>query len=585
MIQDPAHEVILSDLALMENGQPVDYADGYTLAVMADDTSWGNPQARSTTVYSMLSAGSVVARDSDDNRTIVLRVSVTAPSVAGLELGEAALMAACNRPTLLSWLPPQSDASRSVFEVVDSSLEFLFDDLDELRFTRTWRITITALPYVRAENETTSPAVPSAAAVVIDSGSSTTNWTSGHGVVSTVAGAVVSTYPAGTQVGLFYGTRLTRVFPTPINTTTNKYLAFDWKASVPPYHTVRVNGDPSNNLAEVRRDPLAGGYSRSYYRLPADVTQLTSALLDVIHGSGNTGSATLSIDQMQVMQALPMIGTGRQQIRTIQTGGSAPTSGSIDVVHATSGLAEVIVYTYETQGGYQPALSPWRTTAGTFIADGNALAGGFWDLSTTPYRASVPVDALPHGEAFLMIRAHNTAIGSCIFDYAAYSEVVPGEVLGQEGGQFTHYFEAANVPRFILVPVPLNLPTLPMGPSGRVAIDVARFTAGGAGTTYIQESWLFNTAGSLSIVNVGTRKRLSLRAPSLDEPQGAMWTGNAADESDWYSVSSLATSRPPGGHILKPGINNVYTATTGAVDASVSATHFDRGHTHLTGGA
>ncbi|RDZ49315.1 hypothetical protein C5C07_20380 [Haloferax sp. Atlit-4N] len=179
----------------------------------------------------------------------------------------------------------------------------------------------------------------------------------------------------------------------------------------------------------------------------------------------------------------------------------------------------------------------------------------------------------------MVMRLHNTVTGACTFDWTAFSEMAGG-VLGVVSGQFTHTFTIANTPQMVILPVPLNLPTVPMGPSGMVSLDLRRLTSAGPGNSHLHEAWLFSTKGALSIVGVGTRKRLSIAAPSLSEPQGAMWVGDNADGSDRYSVSSESTSRAPGGHGLVPGSNNIFTVTTGAVDAAVAARHFNRHHTH-----
>jgi len=580
---DPAHEVILDGLRLMQSGRPAVHP-GFTLTVRGQDTQWGNPQPVIVTLLSMLAAGSLVSRSPDANRepTLLVDVSCNVNDGDALAAGEAALMGVCNHPADLEWLPPQANAERAVFDVVDSSLEHVMDEVRELLLIRTYRIKLSALPYARDEALTTAAAVPYAAPVIIDTGSATTNWTvifPTGATVTVVSGAVTSTYDPSINSSGLYGTKLRRAFPVAIDTSVNKYVAVDWKSSVPSYHGFIPNAIPFGNLAEVRRDPLTGGYVRSYYQLPASVNSMTEFTFDIIHPAQPAGSATLSIDQVQVMQALPVIGTGRQLLRTIQVGGSAPTQGTIDVTHASSGLGEAMVYTYESQGGYQPPLSPWRTLPAPgvdFTTDSSTLNGGFWALSTL-VRWAVPVTALPDGEAVLVMRLHNTLTGTCTFDWSAFSEMAGG-VLGMVSGQFSHTFAVANTPVTVVMPVPLNLPTVPMGPNGLVSLDVRRLAAAGPGASHLHEGWLFNTEGSLSIVGAGSRKRLSLEAPSLAEPLGAMWVGDNADKSDWYSVSAEATSRQH--HTLKPGSNNIFTVTTTAVDAAVAASHYNRHHTH-----
>ncbi len=586
MITDPAHEVILGGLNLMLDGKPVDYPEGYRLKVMGAETNWGNPQPVISTLLSMLSAGSLVSRDGDDNRSPVLLVQISCdmPDGQALAAGESAWRGVCTRPTTLEWLPPQPGAARAVFDVVDSSLEHVMDEVGEVLIKRTWRVLMSALPHARSESLTVTPAVVAGSAVVVNNGSSATGWTAPRpagAAVSVVSGAVVSTYNPAMNSGEFFGTAL-RLTQT-VDTSVTKYLAVDWKSSIPVYIGLRVN-DGAANLPEVRREPIAGGYTRSYFyvdsfmsRVGAGVDSVTVLEFGTVHPAQPAGSATLSIDQVDRMNALPSTGTSRQLTRVVQVGGSVPTYGSIDVVHPTApfGMGRIIVYTYPGASPFNPALSPWTSTSGTLTTDADTYSGRTFPLATLT-EFLVPATAVPEGEVELVLRMRNTtSSGPVNITWGADCRQSGLYVGGFENGA-TLVQAPLNEWRFQTLGV-VNLPPSRIGPAGFVRVYVHQDTSTYTDTAIGDELWVLHTSGSLTMLDAGLMKRLRINAPSLEEPSGSIWLANNEDFSDAYSASLLCDSRQH--HTLTPGTNMIFTAVD-ALGAEVSATHFDRWHTH-----
>ena len=132
----------------------------------------------------------------------------------------------------------------------------------------------------------------------------------------------------------------------------------------------------------------------------------------------------------------------------------------------------------------------------------------------------------------------------------------------------------------------MSLPPARVGPSGFVQIGLLYNS--GSPTITLDEVYLLHESGDLTVVECGTASpsagaasnRLWLDAPSLDDPQGSVWVGAAADRSDARYAGTAVAARPPYGHNLEPGGMNVFTVTSNADSAAVSSTHYKRWHTH-----
>lgn len=157
----------------------------YQLEVLAEDTSLGSPKSVLTELESFVADGSLAALTGVENRELEIMVQITASTKAGLAQGEAALVGQCSplhgRPwrTTFSWTPPDSGVA-NVFDVTAAWPEHRFDDLGELRFERYYLLTLTCLPFARAQGLTTvSLAAPSSSpptSTTINACTSLTGW-------------------------------------------------------------------------------------------------------------------------------------------------------------------------------------------------------------------------------------------------------------------------------------------------------------------------------------------------------------------------------------------------------------------------
>jgi hypothetical protein len=100
-------------------------------------------------------------------------------------------------------------------------------------------------------------------------------------------------------------------------------------------------------------ESLGGGLSRYYFAVSPGTT-ITRINLTV--NAHFAVSDTVAIDQVQTADALPFIGTARQQILSLVPGGSVRNQGFLALESATSNLGHPLVYTYPAGFGWTPLL-------------------------------------------------------------------------------------------------------------------------------------------------------------------------------------------------------------------------------------
>lgn len=589
MIQDPQHSLTLGGLPLVSDGKAVQHTAGFKTEVSPDGTTWGNPEQVVVSLLSALADGDPQAVVRYGNRQPVLHVRITETATGGLHAGEKALMAVVGKPVELQWQPPLATDPLTVFDVVGSRMEFAFNDVYELLRQRSYMVTMAALPWARSAGKVITAAVTAVAPTVVDSGSATTNWTAtspAGAVVSVVSGAVTSTYNPSVASGGFYGTTVVRAFPVALNTATAKFLAVDWKSSLTSLHAARTSANSSVNMTEVRREPAAAGYTRSWYRVADSTASISSLTFGIIHPSNPAASATLSIDQVLQANALPASGTTRQKISTVFPGGSVPAEGDVLVQHATAGLGQAVVYSHKAGSGYSPPLRQWRVSGPTVTADASLVSGARNAIGPTGDIYRMPVSAVPDGDVHFWARLRATAAtGAKQFSWSA-SSWMNGTILDYDLRLFTYNF--ATLDTWYLVPIGrLSLPSTRVGPAGYVEIRLQEGTV--THGIEVDEAWLFAMdEGRLTVLDCGTgtgvsggiANRLKVTAPSLERPFGEIVVANAADFSDAYTPGANTIQCDQVGHRFDPEGAAVLTVTSGTLDASVSFEHYPRWHSN-----
>lgn len=588
--------VTLGGLPLMIDGQDAVSVDGYSFRVAGDEANLGNAQSVTSVLLSMLANGSVVSRDRSDNRTQSFVVEVVARENDGLALarGEAALRAVCCKPVELVWQPPQAGAPPAVFDVVNSDLELLYSDVDEMELFRGYKITMSSLPWARSENLTTTPAIApgTGSTVTINAADNISGWEAPYDGTSTVTDL---------------GTAL-RVTASDGNTEPSSYLkaalmmpdvaadAFDaYPFLVVEWRTDNLRPDGEFNLLytitpsspgfvgtrpKVAEFAIDDDWIRTYFRMsPGEYTSLT---FEAGKFWNYGGGYNLDVRDVSKTDTPPAVGTRRQLVSRIVARGSEETQGSIDVQHPTTDLGSVVVYT-RPQGPepYTPALSPYWAYGAAWGPDSSLLSGKTFPCDATGPGFSLPAFAVPPGEYALVVRMRNYTDSNMI-------PLGHHQTIGSVGaGGIVEV--TADVPVNVQIPQDvwtivnlgaINLPNTRVGPNSPVALYITRLS--GAQSLAIDEVWIFKMDGSLTIVDpVGdpyaagmNRQRLRIIAPSLDERSGAIFASDTTDFLQAVSVSRICKSRQH--HRLQPGDNMIFAAATGATDVAVSATHYNR---------
>lgn len=564
----PNQDVILGGLPLMLGGMDYESLDGYKLRVAADGATLGSPESITSVLLSMLSNGSIVVRQRDENRQPSFVVEVCAEHDDGLALarGEEVLRSVVGRPVELEWRPPQTGSPVAVFDILHSSMQLLYSDTDELNQYRAYQVTLSALPYARSKTVTTFDALPltgSTTVVPINTADATTGWTSALPVTDvgtalrfttgaqTLYGAL--TIPAGTLTGL------------PIVIVEYRHDPGQ------PLNDLTIRVEPYQLAGPVLTQAIDTEWRRAYFRLtsPSSATDLTFSLPNV--------STWFEIRDVSATATAPVIGGGFQQTNTFEIGGSETTQGSIDVEHATTNLGDVIVYTRPADGTpYQPSLQPFIFTSTTYRStEATAVSGFKWNLLTSggAIGCLVPAAAIPPGDYHLVVRIKNTE-NSAAYDLNVKTSSRPFTALSI--GDITRKVRVAAAPINTWVFRSLGTYTLPIvrvGAFGNVNLEIFQDVSG-TPDLLLDDIWLFKADGALTIVEGVVMPNLRIIAPSLAEPGGTVWSSNDTDFNEAYTCTNQCMSRQH--HDLKPGSNLCHVVSTGVAKPEVSATAYKR---------
>lgn len=589
-------ELFLGDLPLVDaypSGLP------YRIETLAE-LDLGNPEPNVAEVQSFLEDGSLAQVINYGNRQPVIRVIVSADNLGDVAVGEAALMAEVRRGrNELRWTPPDTlGVETSVFDVVWTRLDFSFDDMDELRFQRTFVLTLTCLPWARPTMKNVVEAIsdggtpPTPVSAVVDPCTSLTGWsTSATFPFLDVVRLAGGTGP-GVQAGLGNsgpgGPRtyaLTRTLSVSMATTPLLTVKVQTTLSNARTNALRfeINGAPVQALAQQDTTfyfdctdiPTVTSFKVSHQIIP------TTSRPDVAH------YATLTVFNISRTNATPFVGNGRQQFRSMMIPGSAPTTGSIQVADDTESLGYVAVYTnVDDQSGYQPPCRNLYRVAGTTPTVDPTAASGAWSKlnGANPETFDIPARALPPGTYQVMALLRLPVAGFAGCNWEASTRVGTTD-LGVETKPNIVYAEPAGT-LCDLGQVTLPSVGLPLGSSGMVRMKLSSNST----TLEMDDLYLFNlSTGALTLVSAGTgtpttggaSSRLWIKAPSTDSPNPTTWLGTLADESDSRHTYGSKERTSLGTHVLTPGTMNVFTLTTGATYAAVSAEFYRRYHSNV----
>jgi len=294
-------------------------------------------------------------------------------------------------------------------------------------------------------------------------------------------------------------------------------------------------------------------------------------------GGSMFGRIDLAIGEIRRTSALPAIGTGRQQFRSLQVDGTARTQGSLEVAHASSGLGVVMAYTCrDDQSGYQPPLTAHRVSGTTTTADASTASGMRRTLALlNPELFEVPARSVPSGTYALMAILRSATAGPKTLHFGAET-VVNGTPSGYAIGSRIVTLPANAWTVVDLGTLPLPPAALPRTSSGKVRLWL---TAAVEEAVEVDEAYIFNLdLGALTWVNAGASRRMWLDTATLDWPRPSIWLGSTEDRSDARHAVGRTEIKSMGTHSFRPGLVNLFTVTTGTSYASARLRYYQRWH-------
>lgn len=564
-------------------------------------TDWGKPQPIETQLNSFVQYGALVASEGWENRVVMIAVVAQSEDADSINDAELALAGEVGKPNTLKFQPPNGLVP-TVYKVLTSHFDKVPDDLALVTAgEQVFMLRLVCDPFAYSDGETVvealgpPPGTPPVE-VSVDNGTSTSGWDAGYNnsplspATSTNAGRTLvgaSTPATAGQVRLY----MRRTGAVDVSAT--KYIVVDWAYSggypVGGLSAAVTTGTPLT-LSKVSEgaSPVAGDM-RSVFKVPASVSSLadltfTHTTTGVRGGSGGFSDLisavvprSLFVDQVTRADRVSAA-TGKQQLRSFTVGGSAPTTGSIELAHDTAALGDgVLIYTYSADGlggaGYTPQCTQFRISGGpTPALDPTAVSGYNTLLDATDY-FSFPALALPDGEYAVWARLKSASATAAVsFNFTPQLSAQIGDTVSQTvtvalGGSVWR-----TVPLGMM-----HLPLIDTGLAGRTLVGIGSANPS-ADDVYLDELWLYNLSlGRLTGVNLssgtaavgGPSRRFWNDSPSLsNDGLGALMRGHSADRSD--SFSAYPSSFAPGVHEFLPGPMKMHLVTpnTDGVQAS-----------------
>jgi hypothetical protein len=444
-----------------------------------------------------------------------------------------------------------------------------------MRLSCMYGVAATAKPWARSAELTVVEAVTTSATptvVQIDDCTSLTGWTGSPNAPTLLAGGVreLSSATPPTSVSLTRTGAVSGLGATP-------YLALDmFVGGYLPLVTITATLDGV---------PLAfAGQSGSvrYFALPTGVTSFATLVVTGSYGA-HGGQPDIRVNNVSTTDTIGGLGSAMQLIRSLEVGGSVPTSGSVQVASPdATPLGTVMVYTTHDDGsGYSPPLRQYRTSGPTGSTDTAAVSG---------IKDPLVVSGNPQGTVTFTILAALIAEGTyavvgrffSLFSPATLTAAITAAVGGGATDNIVGKVSWTTTGWKWAVLGALALPTqpIPQGSGLNVVITLTG-SAPAPGTISLDELYLLNlTTGEITLVNAGaTATRLWLDAADADpvrnRPQ--IYAGTLDDRSDAVGVPS-SQIMSFGDHDLDPRGVTLFTVTDGVPGAEVSGSFYQRWH-------
>lgn len=610
-ILQPFHKVLLGDLEL--TGGDVSGDQPFTFSVLGEDMRFGDPVPVETVLTSLLLDGALVEKVSDDNREASLRVQIDAPDSLGLAAGERALNLELGRRSTLSWTPPDGWGDPTVFDVQTSSMQWLFDDSEELRLRRTYQVRLVCLPHARSATKTQAAVTPTPAGVVVDSIDSDAGWASKQapsllaeditvdtgayyvqGTGSVKVGSVRLTTKDSASVTYTLAENFDTVTGLSVATSTGGVLSilmrFDWPIVPDPSYFLPGSGlvglkyRAGGVLTEVEEfyasevvagtGPSGGRFVRYSWVVPAGltITELQLSSRQYIVG-GNQARPYVRYDAITLATGTS---TAKSLLGTVRVQGSVRTPGAV-VVEGSTSLGEVLVMTLPEESqptGFDPLVRKYLT-AGATSADTAAINGTKFAVSGAVIDA--PLSQLTPGLYEVWLRAKTS--GSITFGVTAQARIAGTNT----GATQTSSASVVNSATYTWVSLGrVYLPPVNLQNIDETALVRLTFSGVGDGDEVVlapaDSAVSVIDCGSSTVSATGSSSHLWIDSPSLANPNGGWWRGSTDGRIN--ARSAIPDAKALGRHILNPPRMRVLAVTPGATNPSVSLDYYPAWHSN-----
>jgi hypothetical protein len=197
-----------------------------SISVLAEGTTWGNPQPIEAAVRSLMQQGTnVVTRGWDNREGTGVRVKFQATDLDKIAGAEQELMAQIGRRNTLVWTPPGGLGAPTEFVIVTSSFDYIPNDVAEVLYPPSAQYSIRLIPepFPRSTITVKAPALATASGSTrepVDDGSTAAGWTGSPNAPTSDGTHIVA---EGVYPGAISATR-----SGVIDTSALKYLEIDW---------------------------------------------------------------------------------------------------------------------------------------------------------------------------------------------------------------------------------------------------------------------------------------------------------------------------------------------------------------------
>lgn len=597
----------MSDMRLVFDGD-IDFTsglfedDGYKLEVV-EGTQFGNAVPVEVVLSSLLKDGTIVATSGYDNREATVLVRIVGQDSQALALGHKRLALATGKRSTLAYTPPDGFGPTTVFKVLTSSLARPeFDDLAELRNTRTYELRLVCEPFARSVDLVTDDAgtPPSGGGTLLYGCESTDGWerigfsylTPEYVVDSTVfsegTGSIRSlatfhqtgyySYSDGWNVA---SSSHDGVSGLSLSTDTGGYLSlrtrFEWIQMALAIYVTTAEGGRERVTAPLSVQLDAAGFT--HYVWPVE-GGLTITGFDIQWGQrGPSLVDNKGHFWTDALELLPAATTDHQIVKRLEVEGSARTTGALHVAAPTDVVAlghvlAITAPTSELPAGFLPDARRW-VTQGTTTADTSTHEDSYFTPAAT-YSSDtgkpifdVPAGMLTAGPYTMvaLVKAETSTLTTGV----QAQLLVDGTLVGPTSAAEVSPTGLTTGWQFVTVGT-VNLPPLPVQGADETVKVRLLFKGAKIANVYMIPAWNVGgravadftivNCGSGTVSAAGASSHLWIDTPDTTQTRGGYWRGPV--DSRITARSAWPDLRKPGTHTLAPGGLTAWLVSTGA---------------------